>query len=74
MGSGMARRLLGAGFPLTVFNRSRAKVMGVCAGLADWMGVDVLAIRVGVVVATLITGPVAVLIYILTGWLASEDR
>ena len=57
-----------------VINRSRAKVMGVCAGLADWMGVDVLAIRVGVVLATLITGPVAVLIYILTGWLAGEDR
>ena len=57
-----------------VINRSRAKVMGVCAGLADWLNVDVLAIRLGVVVATLITGPVAVLIYILTGWLAAEDR
>jgi phage shock protein C len=57
-----------------VINRSRAKVMGVCAGLADWLNVDVLAVRLGVVVATLITGPVAVLIYILTGWLASEDR
>jgi phage shock protein C len=57
-----------------VINRSRAKVMGVCAGLADWLNVDVLAVRLGVVVATLITGPVAVLIYILTGWLASDDR
>ena len=57
-----------------VINRSRAKVMGVCAGLADWLNVDVLAVRLGVVVATLITGPVAVLIYILTGWLAAEDR
>ena len=57
-----------------VINRSRAKVMGVCAGLADWLNVDVLAVRLGVVVATLITGPVAVLIYILTGWLAANDR
>lgn len=57
-----------------VINRSRAKVMGVCAGLADWLNVDVLAVRLGVVVATLITGPVAVLIYILTGWLAADDR
>ena len=57
-----------------VINQSRAKVMGVCAGLADWLNVDVLAVRLGVVVATLITGPVAVLIYILTGWLASDDR
>jgi hypothetical protein len=27
-----------------------------------------------VIVATLMTGPVAVLLYILTGWLASDDR
>jgi phage shock protein C len=57
-----------------VINRSRAKVMGVCSGLADWLNVDVLIVRLGVVAATLITGPVAVLIYILTGWLANEDR
>ena len=57
-----------------IINRSRAKVMGVCAGLADWLNVDVLIVRLGVVAATLITGPVAVLIYILTGWLASEER
>ena len=57
-----------------IINRSRAKVMGVCAGIADWLQVDVLIVRLGVVLATLITGPVAVLLYILTGWLASEDR
>ena len=57
-----------------VINRSRAKVMGVCAGLADWLNVDVLIVRLGVVVATLMTGPLAVLAYILTGWLASDDR
>lgn len=57
-----------------VINRSRAKIMGVCAGLADWLNVDVLVVRLGVVLATLLTGPVAVLIYILTGWLASDDR
>ncbi len=57
-----------------VLNRPRAKVMGVCAGLADWLGVDVLAVRLGMIVAALITGPVAVLLYILTGWLATDDR
>lgn len=57
-----------------VLNRPRAKVMGVCAGLADWLGIDVLAVRLGVIVATLITGPIAILFYILTGWLATEDR
>jgi phage shock protein C len=57
-----------------VLNPTRAKVMGVCAGLADWLGIDVLIVRLGVIVATLMTGPVAVLFYILTGWLASDDR
>ena len=57
-----------------VINPSRAKVMGVCAGLADWLNVDVLAVRLGVVVATLFTGPLAVLLYILTGWLATDER
>ena len=40
-----------------LLNRSRAKVMGVAAGLADWTGVDVLFIRLGLIVATLVTGP-----------------
>ena len=57
-----------------LLNRSRAKVMGVAAGLADWTGIDVLAVRLGLIVATLVTGPVAVLLYILTGWLAADDR
>lgn len=57
-----------------VINPSSAKVMGVCSGLADWMGIDVLIVRLGVFLAMLFTGPVAILLYILTGWLASEDR
>jgi len=57
-----------------VLNRSRGKVMGVCAGLADWAQIDVLLVRLGLIVAILATGPVAVLLYILTGWLASDDR
>jgi len=57
-----------------LLNRPRSKVMGVCAGLADWLGIDVLIVRLGLVVVTLATGPIAVLLYILTGWLASDDR
>ena len=57
-----------------MLNQSRGKVMGVCAGLADWLAVDVLAVRLGLIVTTLVTGPVAILLYILTGWLATDDR
>ncbi len=57
-----------------VLNPGRAKVMGVCAGLSDWLGIDVLAVRLGAIVATLATGPVAILLYIVTGWLATDKR
>lgn len=55
-----------------LLNREQAKVMGVAAGLADYTGVDALVIRLGLVIATLITGPVMVLLYVVTGWLASD--
>ena len=44
--------------------------MGVAAGLADYTGIDPLLIRLGLIVATLLTGPVMILVYVLTGWLA----
>ncbi len=46
--------------------------MGIAAGLADYTGIDVLIIRLALIVATLITGPVLILLYILTGWLAAD--
>ena len=55
-----------------VLNRNEGKVMGVAAGLADWSGFDPLLIRLGMIVATLITGPVMILLYVATGWLASD--
>jgi phage shock protein C len=55
-----------------VLNRSQGKVMGVAAGLADWSGIDVLLVRLGLVAALLLTGPVVILFYILTGWLAAD--
>jgi len=55
-----------------IINRRDAKIMGVGAGLADWLQVDPLLVRLGLVAAVLITGPVAILFYVLTGWLAAE--
>ncbi len=53
-----------------LLNRSDAKIMGVAAGLADYTGIDPLVIRLTMIAATLITGPVMILFYLLTGWLA----
>ena len=54
-------------------NRRDAKVMGVAAGHADYTGIDPLVIRLGLIAATLITGPVMILFYVLTGWLAPHQ-
>jgi phage shock protein C len=56
-----------------LLNRRDAKVMGVAAGLADYTGVDPTIIRLGLIAATLITGPVMILFYLLTGWLAPQQ-
>jgi phage shock protein C len=53
-----------------LINRRDAKVMGVAAGLADYTGVDPTVIRIAFVAATLLTGPVMILLYVLAGLLA----
>ena len=55
-----------------LLNRQQGKVLGVAAGLADWTGVDALLIRLGLIALTLITGPLVILFYLLTGWLAAD--
>lgn len=52
-------------------DKSNAKALGVCAGLARSTGWDPLVIRVGAVAATLLLlGPVAILLYLATALLA----
>ena len=53
-------------------NRREAKLMGVGAGLADYFNTDPLLTRLGLVILAIVTFPVGVLLYILTGWLASD--
>lgn len=56
-----------------LLNKRDAKVMGVAAGFADYTGVDPLIVRLGFVALTLLTGPVMLLFYILTGLLAPQQ-
>jgi phage shock protein C len=53
-----------------LINRRDAKVMGVAAGLADYTGIDSTLIRLVFIAATLLTGPVMILFYVLAGLLA----
>src|SRR5690242_6854852 len=56
-----------------LINRGDAMVMGVAAGLADYTGVDPTIVRLGFVALTLLTGPVMILFYVLTGLLAPRQ-
>jgi len=47
--------------------------MGVAAGVADYTGIDPTIIRLGFIATTLLTGPVMILFYILTGLLAPRQ-
>jgi phage shock protein C len=53
-----------------LINRRDAKVMGVAAGLADYTGIDPTLTRLAIVALTLMTGPVMIFFYVLTGLLA----
>jgi phage shock protein C len=55
-------------------DKRNGKMMGVCSGIADYTGVDVLIVRVATVLLTLLGGfPWTVIAYFVTAWLA-EDR
>ena len=56
-----------------LINRRDAKVMGVAAGLADYSGIDPTIVRLAFVALTLVTGPVMIFFYILTGLLAPHQ-
>lgn len=56
-----------------LINRGDAKIMGVAAGLADYTGFDPTMIRLGFIALTLLTGPVMVFLYVVTGLLAPRQ-
>ena len=55
-------------------NRHDGKIMGVCAGLSDHFDVDVTLVRVAMVLALLLTFPVAGFAYLIAGLIADGGR
>ena len=51
-------------------DKQNGKVLGVCAGLADYTGIDAIWLRVGLVILALSTSGTVVLAYFLVAWLA----
>ncbi|NIJ37831.1 phage shock protein C [Sphingopyxis panaciterrae] len=52
-------------------DKQNAKWLGVCSGLADYMGIDVLWIRVGMVLGTLMGSGFPFLAYIVIGMMGT---
>ena len=53
-------------------DRSNRKLMGVCAGLARSADLDVTLVRIGAVLSLFVLGPLAVLLYLVTDWVAPD--
>ena len=53
-------------------DRSQGKIMGVCAGAAEATGADVTLIRLAAVISLLVLGPISILLYFVTAWVAPE--
>lgn len=52
-------------------DKTNARLLGVCSGFARWTDTDPLLVRIGLVLLTLFAlGPIALLVYLLTAWLA----
>jgi phage shock protein C len=54
-------------------DKKNAKWMGVCAGIADYTGVDVTWVRVGTVLLTFATSGWVALAYFVIGWIATPQ-
>ena len=54
-------------------DKRNGKVMGVCAGIADYTGLDVTIIRIMMFLAIWLSGFSILPVYFIAGWIA-EDR
>jgi len=55
-------------------NKTEGKIMGVCAGLADYSGVDATIVRIAAVALTLLGVGSTVLVYLVIGLIAPSNR
>lgn len=51
-------------------DRTRGKIMGVCAGIANYFGMDVTLVRVAFGLATVLGFGTAIIVYLLIGLIA----
>ena len=54
-------------------DKRHGKVMGVCAGIADYTGVDVTIVRIGLVAAIVLGAGALLPVYFIAGWIADDQ-
>ena len=54
-------------------NKRAGKVNGICAGIADYTGLDVTLVRIGVVTAFFLSSGAMLPIYFIAGWIADDQ-
>ena len=53
-------------------DKQNKKWAGVCAGIADYTGIDVTLVRLGFVASLFIIGPMAFAVYFIASWMAPK--
>jgi phage shock protein C len=51
-------------------DKPNAKLMGVCAGVGNYLGIDVTIVRVGFVIGTLLGAGALIIVYLAIGLIA----
>lgn len=54
-------------------DKRHGKVMGVCAGIADYTGLDVTLVRIGLIAAIVLGAGALLPVYFIAGWVASDQ-
>ena len=54
-------------------DKRHGKVMGACAGIADYTGLDVTLVRIGLVAAIILGAGAIIPVYFIAGWIADDQ-
>ncbi|MEO7787798.1 MAG: envelope stress response membrane protein PspC [Sphingomicrobium sp.] len=54
-------------------DKRHKKVMGVCAGIANYTGLDVNLVRIGLVLSIFIGAGALIPVYFIAGWIANDE-
>ena len=54
-------------------DKRNGKIMGVCAGIADYTGLDVTLVRIAMVAAIILGSGALLPVYFITGWIANDQ-